>query len=322
MSAGTFSSAPALQVENLVKVFPARGRRPEVRAVDDLSFHVRQGEIFGLLGPNGAGKTTTIRMLTTLLSPTSGQASVLGHNVVREPLEVRRRIAVVLQEHANEQFLTTQENLVTFGRFHGFPLSEARRRADEVLEKFQLTEYARRKVQDLSGGLKRRVQVSKVFMIEAPVVFLDEFSSGMDPLLKRTVMGYLAEEAGRGRTIILTTQVLSEAEELCDDILILHRGRKLVQGSLRDLKLLSKDIYDVSLAFEQLPEKIREEREAFQPQRLAIEQDSVEMTVQAPETRVLEMVAGLARRGRLLHVEINGASLEDIFVSLTGEEES
>ncbi len=313
----------AIEAENLVKVYwrgSLFGSRTEaVRAVDGLSFAVERGHIFGLLGPNGAGKTTTLKMLTTLARPTGGRAAVAGYNVLEQPLEVRRRVSAVLQETAVELFLSVRDNLLTFARFHQVEAATARRRAGEVMERLHLTPEAGRKVQDLSGGYKRRVQVAKIFMVDTPVVFLDEFSTGMDPALKRAVMGSLREEAARGRTIILTTQVLSEAEELCDDILIIHKGREVARGDLQKLKLLSQGVYEVLMAFVRLPEGIERELAALAPLRLEISQNTVELAVRGDEAEILEFVAGLTRRNRVLHVEINGASLEDIFVELTKE---
>lgn len=317
----TYSGNPeiALGVHDLVKVYPGRQRQPPVRAVDGMSFQVRRGEIFGLLGPNGAGKTTILKILTTLLPPTRGRAEVLGHDVLSAPLEVRRQIAVVLQESAVEMFLSLRDNLLTFGKFHGLTLAQARRQAEAVMEKFQLAEHAHHKVQDLSGGFRRRVQVAKMFMVDTPVMFLDEFSSGMDPILKRAVMGYLREEAARGRTIVLTTQVLTEAEELCDDILIMNKGRKIAQGDLYSLQLLSKDLYDVVLTFDALPASLPTELARFEPHKLNIDGNTVEMTLKTNEERVLAIVSALAQKGRLLRVEVSGPTLEDIFVELTKE---
>lgn len=308
----------ALEVENLAKVYERRGQ-PPVRAVDGISFSVPRGEIFGLLGPNGAGKTTLLKVLTTLLRPTSGAARIEGFDVVARPLEVRKRISMVLQETAAELFLSVRDNLLTFARFHGLDSREARRRADTVMEKFQITSYAEQKVQDLSGGSRRRVQVSKVFMIETPVVFLDEFSTGMDPILKRAVMGYLREEAAKGRTIVLTTQILSEAEELCDDILIMNRGRQVARGDLNALKLLSAGVYEVSLTFDKLPETIATDVARLAPLRSHIDDNSIEIALKAEEENILDIVSGLSKKGRVLRVEVSGASLEDIFVELTKE---
>ncbi|TAN22650.1 MAG: ABC transporter ATP-binding protein [Acidobacteria bacterium] len=338
---------PALEVDNLIKVYERRGR-PAVRAVDGISFSVPGGAIFGLLGPNGAGKTTLLKVLTTLLRPTSGSARVAGFDVAARPLEVRRRIATVLQETAAELLLSVRDNLLTYARFRGLDTREARRRAAAVMEKFQLTPYAEQKVQDLSGGSRRRVQVAKVFLADTPVIFLDEFSTGMDPILKRAIMGYVREEAARGRTIILTTQILSEAEELCDDILIMHHGKQAARGSLQDLKLLSAGVYEISLTFETLPPGIAEAAAALYPLRCDLEGNTLEITLktglgrvgdrgapgpaesqaggvaqprQAPrqsmEAQILDLVSALARRGRVLRVEVRGASLEDIFVQLT-----
>ncbi|MFQ5777130.1 MAG: ABC transporter ATP-binding protein [Terriglobia bacterium] len=305
----------ALEVHELVKIYPSR-RRPPVRAVDRMSFSVRPGEIFGLLGPNGAGKTTLLKILTTLLRPTSGRAWVLGIDVVAQPLEVRRRISVVLQETAVEMFLTVRDNLLTFARFHGLQPPDARDRAAAVMERFQLTPEADRKVQDLSGGFRRRVQVAKVFMVETPVIFLDEFSAGMDALLKRAVMGYLREEAARGRTIVLTTQVLSEAEELCDDILIMNNGKQVARGNLYALKLLSRGLYEVTMTFDELPASIEADLARLQPVRMNIDQNTIELTLKAEEAHVLTLVSQLAQKGHLLKVEVSGATLEDIFVEL------
>jgi ABC-type multidrug transport system ATPase subunit len=312
----------ALQVEELVKVYPARaGRAAAVRAVDGMSFAVRRGEIFGLLGPNGAGKTTLLKILTTLLRPTAGRARVLGCDVVAQPLEVRRRISLVIQESAAEMFLSVRDNLLTYARFYGLPAVAARQRASAVMEKFQLGPEADRKVQDLSGGFRRRVQVAKVFMVDTPVIFLDEFSTGMDPILKRAVMGYLREEAGRGRTIILTTQVLSEAEELCDDILIMNQGKEVARGDLYALKLLSRGLYEIAMTFDQLPAGIEQELARLQPVRVHIEENTVELALKADEAEVLARVSALARLGHVLKVEVSGASLEDIFIELMKEPE-
>jgi ABC-2 type transport system ATP-binding protein len=308
----------AIVVQNLVKTFSRRGQ-PTVRAVDDLTFSVRRGSIFGLLGPNGAGKTTTIRVLTTLARPSSGRISIEGFDVVERPLEVRRRISVVIQENAAEIFLTVRDNLTTFGRFHGLSSETIRTRSTNVLEQFGLAGDAGRKVMDLSGGFRRRVQVAKVFMVETPVVFLDEFSTGMDPLLKRSVMTRLREEASRGRTIVLTTQVLSEAEELCDDILIINKGRQAARGDVNTLKLLSAGLYDITVTFDRLPDGLDAELESYGALRIRIVHNTVVVTMKEHGASVLDVVAALGRRGRVLRLEVNGASLEDIFVEITGD---
>ena len=308
-------SSPAIEVHNLQKIYSRRGRDP-VRAVDGLSFDVAPGSIFGLLGPNGAGKTTTLKILTTLVRPTGGSARVGGFDVVKDSLKVRERIAVVIQESAAEIFLTVRDNLNTFARFHGLRGEEIRRRADRVIELFGLQDEVSRKVIDLSGGFRRRVQVAKVFMVDSPIVFLDEFSTGMDPLLKRSVMTVIREIAREGRTIVLTTQILHEAEELCDDILIVNRGREVARGDLNTLKLLAAGVYEVSITFDRVPEALESELAQRRPLRFTVSGNTVEFALKESESRVLEFVTDLSRRAQVLRVEIGGASLEDVFVQL------
>ncbi len=308
-------SAPALRVEQLVKVY-RRGKGAAVPAVDGLSFDVPTGCIFGLLGPNGAGKTTTLNILTTLIQRTSGRAAVMGYDVATQGLEVRRRIAVVIQQTAADMFLNVRDNLRTYARFHRIDDATARRRIDDVLDRFQIVAEADRKVMDLSGGQRRRVQVAKVFLVDTPVLFMDEFSTGMDPILKRAVMDMLREEQRKGRTIILTTQILNEAEELCDDILIVDKGRQVARGDLNALKLLSQGMKEVTMTFDRLPDGLEAELQALAPLHLRITGATVEIGLRMPEAEILALVARLAARGTVLRVEVSGASLEDVFVEL------
>lgn len=308
-----------IEVEDLVKLYRSRGRA-EVRAVDGLSFAVQKGTIFGLLGPNGAGKSSTLRVLTTLGRPTSGSVRILGMNLLEKPLEVRRQISAVLQDTSVELFLSVKDNLLTFARFHGLTGRIAQSRANDVMERFQLVGEADRKVQDLSGGFKRRVQVAKVFMVDTPILFLDEFSTGMDPILKREVMDSLRGEARKGRTIVLTTQILSEAEELCDDILIMNKGKQIARGDLNTLKLLSQGVYDISMTFDRMPDGIEAELAKFSTSRINVDHNSIEMTVKAREGRVMDIITALSKDRSVLRVEVNSASLEDIFIELTKKE--
>jgi ABC-2 type transport system ATP-binding protein len=308
----------AIVVSELVKTFQRR-RQAAVKAIDGLSFSVQRGSIFGLLGPNGAGKTTTLRILTTLLRPTSGAVSVEGFDPVRSPLDVRRRISVVIQESAADLFLSVADNLSTFGRFHGLSRAAIRARAANVIEQFGLGAEAARKVIDLSGGFRRRVQVAKVFMVDTPVLFLDEFSTGMDPILKRAIMDRLRQEAAKGRTIVLTTQILSEAEELCDDILIMNHGRQAARGDINALKLMSAGFYDVTVTFEQLPPNLEHALEASHPLRVQTTHNTVVVTLKAQDGAPLDLVARLGQLGRVRRLEVSGASLEDIFIELTAQ---
>jgi len=185
-----------------------------------------------------------------------------------------------------------------------------------VLARFQLAGDADRKAMDLSGGQRRRVQVGKVFLVDTPVVFMDEFSTGMDPILKRAVMDWLRAEAAKGRTIVLTTQILSEAEELCDDILIMNHGRQVARGDLNALKLLSGGMKEVAITFDRLPDGIEAELHALGALRVRVRDTTVELGLRMPEAEVLALASRLASRGTVLRVEVGGASLEDVFVEL------
>ncbi|PYQ78581.1 MAG: multidrug ABC transporter ATP-binding protein [Acidobacteria bacterium] len=312
-------STPAIVVKNLVKTFGSRHR--PIRAVDDLSFSVQRGSIFGLLGPNGAGKTTTLRIMTTLARPGGGTVEVLGYDVVKAPLEVRRRIGVVIQEQAADLLLNVRDNLLTFARFHGSAGPPVRNRAERVMTQFRIEDVADRKVQDLSGGIRRRVQVAKMFMIDVPIIFLDEFSSGMDAILKRSVMAMLRAEAAAGRTIVLTTQILSEAEELCDDILIINNGRRVARGSVHALKELVGRLHEVTITFDRIPQELATIVAGYGPERVVVQHNTVQLQLRGEEPRVLELVSALGRHGRVQRLEITGASLEDVFVQLTQQPE-
>ena len=306
-----------IKVEEVSKVY-RRSKGEPIYAVDKVSFEVNQGQIFGLLGPNGAGKSTLVKILNTLTTPTSGAASVCGFDVVRQPLAVRRQIAVVLQQTAVETLLTVEDNLRIYAYLHGMSTSAANRRIDAVLDEFELRENARETAQDLSIGTKRRVQVAKIFMIDAPVIFLDECTTGMDPFMRRRVLERVRREARNGRTVLLTTQVLSEAEQLCDTIMIIDHGKMLAAGVLRELRRLATNMFRVNLTFASA-DGFDSQLKALRPAELRIEGTQVEMLFKGEESALLQKLAALSRTAPIVHFEVRGAGLEDIFVELVGE---
>jgi ABC-2 type transport system ATP-binding protein len=310
----------AIATNDLVKVYGEKSRTP-ARALDGLAIEVNKGEIFGLLGRNGAGKTTLIRILTTLIRPTSGSASVMGWDVVRDPLQVRKQICAVLQENAVEIYLSVADNLDTYARFHSVPLPEIRRRSERVLDQFGLGEYRHQKVIDLSGGLKRRVQVAKVFMVDRPVVFLDEATTGMDPINKRATIDAIRGEAQQGRTIVLTTHVLSEAEELCDTIAIIDRGKCLVRGDLQTIKALSSRAFDMTMTFDSLTDAILAELRQLPLLKMTRKLDSVELCVKGKELTAIEILNRLSRKYTITQFEVSGATLEEVFLELLDQRE-
>lgn len=308
----------AIEVKDLKKVYRSNRGEP-VRALDGISLQVPQGCVFGLLGPNGAGKSTLVKVLTTITSPTSGEATVLGRDVTRSPLEVRRQIAVVLQQTAVESLLTVQDNLLIYAYLHGIGRREAWKRMRSLVEEFDLADKLGETVYDLSIGTKRRVQVAKIFMLDSPVIFLDEATTGMDPFMKRRVMERIRLEARSGRTVLLTTQVLSEAEQLCDTILIIDRGRTLASGTLQDLRRLSEQMFRVSLSFAGINGDLVGRLEALNPVELKADGKSVEMLFRGKEASLLGELADISRSVPITHFEIRGADLEEIFMALVKE---
>jgi ABC-2 type transport system ATP-binding protein len=308
----------AIETTDLVKVYRSKSKE-HIRALDAVSLTVRRGEIFGLLGRNGAGKTTLLRILTTLIPPTSGGARVLGFDVEREGLDVRKTICAVLQENALEQFLSVKDNLLTFARFHSMPKEERERRAMQATEQFGLTEHINAKGLDLSGGMKRRLQVAKVFMVDKPIVFLDEATTGMDPINKRAVLEAIREQAKNGRTFFLTTHILQEAEELCGSIAMIDKGKIIARGDVNTIKSLASKVFEVRITFESLNDGVVERLRSLSPIRFEQKGNSVEMCVKNFDSSLLSAIAAISKSAGVVHFEVNGGTLEDAFVQLLGE---
>jgi ABC-2 type transport system ATP-binding protein len=221
---------PAIVVEQLERAFD------EVHAVRGVDLAVDEGEIYGFLGPNGAGKTTTVRMLTTLLLPTGGRAVVAGHDVVREARAVRASIGVALQEAALDPLMTGRELIRLQATLQGLPSAEGKRRADALLERVELTEAADRRVGTYSGGMRRRLDLAAALVHEPRVLFLDEPTTGLDPVSRKTIWEEVRALNDEGTTVFLTTQYLEEADQLADNVAIIDRGTIVAEGTPEALK--------------------------------------------------------------------------------------
>ena len=308
----------AIEVAEVRKAYRAKDGEL-VRALDGISFTIPQGRIHGLLGPNGAGKSTLVKILSTITTLDSGNASVLGFDVTRQPLAVREKLAVVLQQTATENLLTVRDNLLIYAYLHGVKSAVAEQRLRALTEEFELGERLRDTVQELSLGTKRRIQVAKIFMIDAPVIILDEATTGMDPLMKRRVMDRLRTEARNGRTILLTTQVLSEAEELCESIMIIDQGRSMASGTLNDLRKLSTRMFRVNLVFAGTNGELMGRLQALNPSELQVDGNSAEMVFHEDESALLGKLADISRDTPSLQFEVRGPTLEEIFIALMKE---
>lgn len=290
-----------------------------VQALNGISFQVPQGRIYGLLGPNGAGKSTLVKILSTITPLSSGRASVMGFDVTHQPLAVREQLAVVLQQTATENLLTVRDNLLIYAYLHGVKPAAARQRLKSVVDEFEIGDRLRATVQELSLGTKRRIQVAKIFMLDTPVIILDEATTGMDPLMKHRVMDRLRAEARNGRTILLTTQVLSEAEELCESIMILDHGREMASGTLRELRKLSTHLFRVSLLFADANGDMMGRLQALKPVELQVEGNSAEMVFHGEESSLLGKLAEISRETPILQFEVRGPTLEEVFIALMKE---
>ena len=224
-----------IEARELTKVFHDPGRG-DVVAANQVSFTCEPGEIFGLLGPNGAGKTTTLRMLSTVLRPTSGTAVVAGHDVVDSPLEVRRAIGFLSANTGLYGKLTARETLEYFGRLHGLGGSSLARRVDELIELFDIGHFAKVNCEKLSSGMKQKVSIARAIVHDPEVLILDEPTLGLDILVASTMIQMVEDSRARGKCIIFSTHIMSEVERLCDRVGIVHRGRLRAVGTLEELR--------------------------------------------------------------------------------------
>src|SRR5579864_680862 len=224
----------SIDVKNLVKRYP----RASVNAVDDISFSVRRGEIFGLLGPNGAGKTTTIGVLTTGILPTSGSATITGIDVVADPMAVKQRIAVVPQQSNLDRSLRAREILTFHASYHGIPRAERNKRADELLNELGLGDRGKDKVMRYSGGMAQRLMLARALMHSPDVLFLDEPTNSLDPQSRLFLWDRIRSLNAQGLTVLLTTHDMEEADQLCERIAIMDHGKILVLDTPTELKKL------------------------------------------------------------------------------------
>jgi len=309
--------ADAIIAEGIVKHYGP------VHALETLDLRVPEGTVLGLLGPNGAGKTTSIRILTTLLEPDAGSVHVGGIDVIKHPGKVREIIGLSGQNAAVDEYLTGYENLEMFGRLYHLGKREARVRANELLERFDLTEAAGRPVKTYSGGMRRRLDLAGALVVSPPIIFLDEPTTGLDPRSRLGMWDVINERVAAGTTLLLTTQYLEEADRLCDDIVVIDKGREIAHGTPAQLKLqVTGERLEVTLVNNDQAQVARAILDAVCAEKATV--DTEAHIVKAPITNgaraLVEVVRQLDDAGiEPVDIGIHRASLDDVFMALTGE---
>jgi len=320
---GSPTVTSAIKTEGLRKTY--KSSRGDVEAVRGIDLDVPQGEFFGLLGPNGAGKSTTIGMLTTLVAPTGGRAWVAGHDVVKSPVAVKRRIGVVTQNNTLDMQLTVQENLEFRSRFFGLSLGAASKRAVQLIDAFGLSDRRKAMADQLSGGQARRLMIARALVHQPDVLFLDEPTAGLDPQTRVNLWDILKVLHEQGQTILLTTHYMEEAEALCDKVAVVDHGLVLAEGSVDKLLADSGAQTIVTVRFdERVPDGLSELAGlAGRPGVTKVETDGDQLRVFSgdPEGLLGDLVTMGATNG--LHVRDASEakpSLETAFLALTGRE--
>jgi ABC-2 type transport system ATP-binding protein len=304
----------AIETFNLTKDFNG------LRAVNNISIQINQGEIFGLLGPNGAGKTTFISMLCTILKPTSGTAKVNGFDIIKQKDQVRKSIGIVFQDPSLEDRLTARENLEMHAGLYGVPKSERRKRIDEVLELVGLADRQDEIVRKYSGGMKRRLEIARGLIHYPKVLFLDEPTLGLDPQTREHIWDYIKKLAGREKiTILLTTHYMEEADALCNRVAIIDKGEIKVLDTPENLKKsLEGDVITLEIANSENSEKIKELKEV---RNFHVIDGKIHITAADGEKFAPKLLSFAEKEGiKVNSINIRRPSLEDVFLHYTGRE--
>ena len=312
---GVMTSSPlALEASGLEKSFG------EVRAVAGVDLAVRTGSVYGVLGPNGAGKTTTIRMLATLLRPDAGSARVLGHDIVKEADKVRGLVSLTGQMASVDEDLTGRENLILLARLLGLQRADAKSRAAELLEAFDLSDAAGRLVKNYSGGMRRRLDIAASLVVTPELLFLDEPTTGLDPRSRNQVWDIIRSLAATGTTILLCTQYLDEADQLAEGIAVIDHGRVIAEGTPAQLKA---SVGSGSLHVRLLDPEQRPEAERVLARELGtvhLEPDPAALSAPCSDAdRAAEAIAELSRSDvQIAGFSLGQPSLDEVFLALTG----
>ena len=301
--------------EHLVKTY----RNGEVKALDDLSLDVEEGTVLGVLGPNGAGKTTTVRILATLLKPDSGIATVAGIDVNKHPDKVRELIGLSGQYAAVDETLTGWDNLVMFGRLYHLGKTASIKRADELLERFSLTDSARRPIKTYSGGMRRRLDLAASLIVQPKVLFLDEPTTGLDPRGRQEMWEVIQELVKGGVTLLLTTQYLEEADQLADEIAVIDHGKVIARGTSDALKKqVGGERLEITVENTDIT-KTQEIVSRISSSAIHTDVRTISAPVSTGSIALMEALRALDEaKIHPLDIALKRPSLDDVFLSLTG----
>jgi ABC-2 type transport system ATP-binding protein len=289
-----------------------------VNAVDHIDLSIKSGRVFGFLGPNGAGKSTTIKLLTTLIQPDNGNLTILGIDAIKFPLDVRKKIGVVLQQPSYEPTLTVVKSLEKYGMMWDIPVDERKKRVEQLLIDFDLVSIRNQKNEDLSIGQRRRVQVAREFMHDVELLFLDEPTVGLDPSSRRNLLDYLKNKVKSGLTIFYTTHILTEAEYICDEIAIINKGKIITIDSPEELKNRFGQEKTIKIHIFQREEKISQLLEKIPDCKIEFKIGTDITIHSAKSTTVLSQVLQILNKN---NIEIENLSavptnLEEIFLKV------
>lgn len=310
-----------MEEENIIDVKGLSHSYGDIRAVRDISFHVRKGEIFSFLGPNGAGKSTAINVLITLLDLQKGEVTIAGHDLKRKPKKVRDSIGIVFQEITLDRDMTVKETLEFHGNLYSMEKEEIKSRIDELLRLVELSDKKNTLIKELSGGMKRRLEIARGLMTRPLVLFLDEPTIGLDPQTRRRTWNYLRNVNDEGTTIFLTTHYMDEADMLSDWIAIIDHGRIVTSGTPEDLKnSLGEDIICIETAEQNRAEEILRGQEGIKAVNES--DDGVMIMTDRDGAHVLPgLLSGLNSKGiPVSAVNLKKPSMDDVFMHYTGEE--